>query len=104
MYSVVEGSTSRKYKTFKGFPGDSVVKSPPANSGAVDSIPGPGDSTCCRVTGPMATTAGPALSRVPAPQCRGCYSGKHVEGGPLLPQLEKSSHSNEDPAQSKINK
>ena len=88
----------------QAFPGDSVVKSPPANSGGVGSIPGPGDSMCCRVTRPMATNVAPALRRAPAPWWGGCYNEKHVSGGPRLPPLEKSSHSNEDPAQPKINK
>ena len=66
------------------------MKSPPANSGGVGSIPGPGDSMCCRVTRPMATNVGPALPRAPAPWWGGSYSEKHVVGGPVCLSQRKA--------------
>ena len=40
----------------RDFPGDAVVKNPPANAGDTGSSPGPHageDSTCCRATKPV---------------------------------------------------
>ena len=37
----------------EGFPGGTVVGSPPANAGDTGSCPGPGDPTCCRAAGPV---------------------------------------------------
>ena len=37
----------------RGFPGDSVVKNPPANAGDMDSIPVWEDPTCCGAAYPV---------------------------------------------------
>ena len=80
--------------TVLGFPGGSVVKSPPANAGDTGSLCGLGKiphavehlSLC-------ATTFEPVLERAWEPQ---------QESSPHLPQLEKSPCSSDNPAQPKI--
>ena len=39
--------------TCRDFPGDTVVKNPPANAGDMGSSPGPDDPTCRGATKPM---------------------------------------------------
>ena len=43
----------RQLKYEQDFPGGQVVKNPPANAGDKGSMPGPEESTCCGVAGPM---------------------------------------------------
>ena len=103
----------------RGFPGDSVVKNPPANAGDMDSIPGlvrshmPWSclsrapqllSLCSRAheTQPVSPHAAPTEAqapRAPGPQRE---QPQHSEAHVL--QLGESPCSNKDLTQSKVNK
>ena len=85
-------------KHTKDFPGVSVVKKPPVNAGNTSSIPGPVRSHMPRATKPVhynhwsPHTLEPVL----------CNKRSHHNEKPVhSPQLEKSPHSNKDPAQPK---
>ena len=113
---------------FQGFPGGSVVRGLPTNAGDMGSISGPGGShmpqsgwlvchnylslwsracvpqllSSCTTTTEACTPKAHAPQQEKPPQWEAC--APWLESGPHSPQLEKSPHSNEDPAQPKINK
>ena len=91
------------------FPGGPMVKNPPANVGGTGLIPGPGRFPDVEEQlSPYATTTEACLPRAYALQKEKSLQWKaHTlqwRVASLSPQLEKDAHSNEDPAQLKINK
>ena len=106
---VKEGGTDcqGRGKGLGDFPGGPVVKNPPTNVGDRGSIPGLGTMI------PHAVEKLSLYATSTEPACRGhmlCNKGSHCKEKPtrcrewsLALQLGKSRHSNEDPAQPKIN-
>ena len=103
----------------QGFPDGSGVKNLPANTRDTSSIPEPGRSHLPRSDSARAPQLLSLCSRVREPQLsnpvhpRACALQQEestrrpisqLESKPCPLQLEKSSHSNKDPAQTKINK
>ena len=91
------------------FPGGPMVKNPPANIGGTGLIPGPGRFPDVEEQlSPYATTTEACLPRAYALQKEKSLQWKahppQWRVASLSPQLEKDAHSNEDPAQLKINK
>ena len=62
-YAIPDSMKSRRIKTNShwDFPGDAVVKNPPANTGDTGSSPGPGRSHTAEQLSPCTTTTEPAL-------------------------------------------
>ena len=103
-----------KMTTTRGSPGGLVVKNTPAMPEIQVQPPDQEDATCCRHLSLGTTTVGPsskptrhkywslssATRGATAMESLPATAGEKL----LLTQLEKSSWSNEDPAQSKINK
>ena len=120
--------TSQIKELLWGFPGGSVVKTPPANVRNTSLIPDLGRSTCLGATKPVshicwACALGPgnqkywvhilqllkpvgprdcALQQERLPQWE--VLPPQLESSPCLLQLEKSLHRNEDPAQPQMSK
>ena len=117
----------RHRNTYLGFPGGSVVKNLPANTGDTDYIPNPGSchmprkrkihvpqllSLCSiqelKLLSPRATSTEAHSPKSPCSTTREATAVRSwcttLERNPHSPQLEKSPRSNEDPVQSKINK
>ena len=80
-------------KSTEEFPGDPMVKNPPASAGDKVSTPGPGISHINPCT---ATTEHTSLEPVL------CNRSHHNEESPPLSATRKSLSSNKDPAQPKI--
>ena len=115
------------FKIWMGFPGGSVIKNLAANTGATGSTPGPGRShmsrsnracepqllsLCSRAGEPLLLSHVPQLLKPECPRACALKQEKppqrethtpQPESSPCGPQLEKSSHSNKDPAQPKVN-
>ena len=91
-----------------GFPGGSVIRSPPANAEDSGSIPGPGRHHVLWSSQAHAPQPRSQQSRAYARQQQKPPQGEAqaawLESSPCSLQLEKSSHSNEDPAQPAKNK
>ena len=109
----------------QSFPGGSVVKNPPANTGDTDLIPGLEDPTCGGANKPVGHSYRDCASELGShsywahvpqlrkPQAREpmlhskrshCNERPANQSSPHLLQLEKSLHSNKAPAQPKITK
>ena len=94
------------WKNIQGFPGGSVVKSPPARAGDTHWTPGPGGSHGLQSNGahapPESRPLSPELQLLRAESSQLCN-----ERGPATeahtPQLEKSPGNIKDPAQPQIN-
>ena len=89
-----------------GFPGGAVVESLPANAGDAGSSPGLGGSHMLRsnwAREPQLLSLR-AWSLCSATREAAIVRGPHtaMKSGPRFPQLEKTSHRNEDPTQPEI--
>ena len=81
-----------------------MVKNPPANAGDTGSIPGPRKLHMPQCRGPRTTTTELVRCSPAATEATAMRSPKRNKGWPTRQKPRKPVRSDEDPAQSEINK
>ena len=95
----LDSSSGQLQEPLQDFPGDAIVKNPPANAGDTSSIPGPGTKTP-HALGQLS----PCATRVPLrPGTCALQQEKPSQQEAHAPELEKALAQQQRPSATKIN-